>query len=260
MVACFAQVAYGVKWLLHRSKKLITSIPLANMKFRTYLVGGALRDEYLKLPNKDLDYVVLAPSFDALRDELLADGCKIFTENPKCLTIRAKHPTLGCVDFACARKDGNYTDGRHPDSTSVTLDLKEDLARRDFTCNAMARCVETGEFVDPFDGRKALDYGKLIAVGSARARFDEDRLRPFRAIRFAVTKNLRIESDISNAIGGMTPNQFDNVSTERIREELLKTFKYNWHRAYALLTEPAHYVLLVVISERGIWFRPTTET
>lgn len=147
--------------------------------YQTYLVGGAVRDEVLGVPCKDLDYVVLAPTFDKLRESLLETGCKIFTENPKCLTIRAKHPTLGCVDFACGRKDGTYTDGRHPDDTSITQVLEEDLARRDFTCNAMAKSLEHGRILDPFKGMKDIEDRKLRAVGSAWQRIDEDKLRAF---------------------------------------------------------------------------------
>lgn len=229
-----------------------------NMNFKTFLVGGAVRDELLGVPCKDMDYLCLAPSFEAMRETLLEVGCKIFVEKPEFLTIRAKHPTLGCVDFACGRADGDYTDGRRPNSTRVTTNLNEDLARRDFTCNAIAKDVETGEIVDPFNGVKAIMDRQLIAVGSARARFDEDKLRAFRAVRFAVCKRFRIESDIYNAIGAMTPMQFAGVSTERIREELVKCFRANANRSFRFLVTDFP-VLWDVVNERGIWFRPTTE-
>jgi tRNA nucleotidyltransferase (CCA-adding enzyme) len=228
------------------------------MNFKTYLVGGAVRDELLDLPCKDLDFVVLAPSFAAMREALLADGCDIFVEKEKFLTIRAKHPKLGCVDFACARRDGNYTDGRRPDDTAVTTDLKEDLARRDFTCNAIAKDVDTGVIIDPFDGRKDIIDKELVAVGSSAARLDEDRLRAFRAVRFAVTKGFRINIELWNAINRLTPNMFNAVSTERIREELLKAFRNNVERSFTLLNKDFP-VLWDVTMSRGIWFRPTTE-
>lgn len=229
------------------------------MNFKTFLVGGAVRDELLGLPCKDLDYVVMAPSFKAMRDHLVNEQrCKIFVEKPEFLTIRAKHPVLGCVDFACARTDGVYSDGRRPDSTLVTLDLKEDLARRDFTCNAIAKDVETGEMFDPFDGFKAIIEKELIAVGSARARFDEDKLRTFRAVRFAVCKGFRINHEIANAINAMTPLQFAGVSTERIREELVKCFRADANRSLRFLVTDFP-VLWDVVNGRGIWFKPTTE-
>lgn len=229
------------------------------MNFKTFLVGGAVRDELLNLPCKDLDYVVLCPSFDAMRDALLADGCKIFVEKPEFLTIRAKHPVLGCVDFACARKDGNYTDGRRPDSTAIAETLEQDLARRDFTCNAIAKDVDSGAITDPFGGVKAIDERILRAVGSARARFDEDRLRAFRAVRFACTKNFRIDGEIWEAINQMTPLQFNRVSTERVREELLKAFRANTKRTFTLLTQDFP-ILWEIVCERGIWLKPTTES
>ena len=228
------------------------------MNFNTYLVGGAVRDEILGLPCKDLDYVMIAPSFEAMKQELLSQGCKIFVEKPEFLTIRAKHPTLGCVDFACARKDGNYTDGRRPDSTAIAENLVQDLARRDFTCNALAKSLEHGRILDPFHGIRDIEDRLLRAVGSARARFDEDKLRAFRAVRFAVTKNFRIDSEIGNAINALTPMQFDSVSTERIREELYKACRVFSARIFDLLLHDFP-VLWNVLIQRGIWFKPTTE-
>lgn len=228
------------------------------MNFKTYLVGGAVRDELLGLPCKDLDYVVMAPSFEAMRDHLVNEQrCVIFVEKPEYLTIRAKHPVLGCVDFACARKDGNYTDGRRPDSVVVTETLEQDLARRDFTCNAIAKSVEHGRLLDPHHGQRDIEDRLLRCVGSARARFGEDRLRAFRALRFAVTKGFRIDHEISEAINSLTPIGFDAVSTERIREELFKMFKCDTERSFKLLFE--FRVLCEVVRARGIWFRPTTE-
>lgn len=229
------------------------------MKFKTYLVGGAVRDALLGLPSKDNDFVVVAPSFEAMRDDLLVQGCRIFIEKPEFLTVRCLHPTMGAVDFACARHDGNYTDGRHPDATSVASNIIQDLARRDFTCNAIAKDLETGELIDPFNGQKAIENRQLVCVGSARARLDEDKLRAFRAVRFAVTKNFRIESDIYNAVGELTPISFERVSTERIREELFKAFRNNAERSFTLLNKDFP-VLWQVVCERGIWFRPTTES
>jgi len=227
------------------------------MNFRTYLVGGAVRDELLGLPCKDLDFVVIAPSFDAMRAMLLEQGCKIFVEKPEFLTIRAKHPTLGCVDFACARKDGNYTDGRRPDAVAVAETLEQDLERRDFTCNAIAKSLEHGRLLDPHKGQKDIEDRLLRCVGSARARMGEDKLRAFRALRFAITKGFRIGTEIQEAIDSLTPMQFDGVSTERIREELFKMFKHETERSFKLLFE--FRVLCEVVRKRGIWFKPTTE-
>ena len=229
------------------------------MKFRTYLVGGAVRDELLGLPCKDLDYVVLAPSFEAMQQDLLDDGCKIFVEKPEFLTIRCKHPVLGCVDFACARKDGNYTDGRRPETTAVAETLEQDLARRDFTCNAIAKSAGNGVLLDPFKGAEDIFNCLLRAVGDAVTRLSEDRLRAFRAVRFAVTKKFKIDRDLWEAINRLTPIQFDAVSTERIREELFKAFRADPERSFTLLVKDFP-VLWDVVRQRGIWFKPTTES
>lgn len=226
--------------------------------FKTYLVGGAVRDELLGIPCKDLDYVCLAPSFEAMRETLLELGCKIFVEKPEFLTIRARHPSLGCVDFACGRADGNYADGRRPDEVKVTTNLIEDLGRRDFTCNSIAKDIETGKLVDPFNGAKDIANRVLRCVRGARARFDEDKLRMFRAVRFAVTKNFRMDHDIANAIGAYTPMQFKAVSTERIREELIKAFKHDGQKAFKLLSNDFP-LLWEIVNQRGIWFKPTCE-
>lgn len=229
------------------------------MNYPTYLVGGAVRDELLGIPCKDLDYVVVAPSFEAMKADLLEQGCHIFVEKPEFLTIRCKHPTLGCVDFACARKDGNYTDGRRPDSTQIAESVTQDLARRDFTCNAIAKHVENGRIVDPWNGTTAIQNKLLVAVGEPIARLNEDRLRAFRALRFAVTKGFIIDGLLSNAIHSLSlPSMFDSVSTERIREEIVKMFRRNTFQSFHLLIRE-YPTLFEVVNARGIWFRPTTE-
>ena len=228
------------------------------MAYPTYLVGGAVRDKLLGIPCKDLDYVMLAPSFIAMRDALLKSGCKIFVEKPEYLTIRANHPQLGCVDFACARTDGTYTDGRRPDSTEITTDIELDLSRRDFTCNAIAEDVVTGRIIDPFDGQFAIKQKILMAVGNAERRLSEDKLRAFRALRFTVTRSFIMDYPLIQAIRNLAlPSEFDSVSTERIREELNKMFQRDWLFSMHQLTQFG--TLTQVIRNRGIWFKPTTE-
>ena len=230
-----------------------------NTKYKVYLVGGAVRDELMGVPSKDLDYIMLAPSFAAMRDELLAQGCKIFVEKPEFLTVRCKHPALGCIDVACARRDGIYKDGRHPDTTLITQVLEEDLARRDFTCNAIAKSLEHGRYLDPFHGQDAISEKMLRAVGNAADRLNEDKLRAFRALRFATTKGFIIDNELSLAIHSLTLlSAFDSVSTERIREELVKMFRSDSMFSFHLLRE--YSVLGTVVANRGIWFRPTTES
>ena len=118
------------------------------------------------------------------------------------------------------RIDGEYRDGRHPDSVEFTSSLLEDLKRRDFTINAMAYSHETG-IVDAFDGMGDLEKKVIRCVGCPRDRFTEDALRILRAIRFAAQLGFSIEGETYGAIRDIAPN-LKNVSKERIQVELTK--------------------------------------
>ena len=127
----------------------------------------------------------------------------------------------GPVEVTTFRREGGYADGRHPDGVAFDVGLEEDLARRDFTVNAMALGQE-GEVIDPFGGRADLAAGVIRCVGDPDARFQEDALRMLRAIRFAAKLGFAIEPDIRAAIlrcAGRTAL----VSGERIKSELEKT-------------------------------------
>jgi len=228
------------------------------MKFKTYLVGGAVRDAIMGNPSKDLDFVMLAPSFSAMREAILEDGCKIFVEKPEYLTIRANHPKHGAVDYAVARRDGTYSDGRRPDSTAIASDIEQDLSRRDFTMNALAQDTETGEILDPFNGLRDIGDKIISCVGSPELRLKEDRLRAFRALRFAVQKSFSIEQNTADVIRCLSFNAFTNVSTERIRDELLKMCLVNSALTVRFISHDFP-TMWDVIESRKIWFRPTTE-
>jgi tRNA nucleotidyltransferase/poly(A) polymerase len=221
-------------------------------------VGGAVRDSLLGVQAKDVDFAVEAPSFDAMREAIVARGGKIFLETPEFFTIRAKVPNLGASDFVLCRKDGAYRDGRHPESVEVGTIL-DDLRRRDFTMNAIAISADTGLIYDPLNGREDIHNRIIRAVGLPLDRFKEDRLRVFRAIRFAVQKGFAIEVNTAWAMTKvirMDWQAFKGVSTERIREELLKMFAADWIGAFNMLNS---FELLPMIEERGIWLKPTTE-
>jgi tRNA nucleotidyltransferase (CCA-adding enzyme) len=196
------------------------------MTTKFYLVGGAVRDKYMGLKPKDLDYACEAPSYEAMRDEIVQRGGQIFLETPKYFTIRAKVDGLGAADFVLCRKDGQYKDGRHPETVEVGT-LRDDLSRRDFTMNAMAE-DENGVLIDPFNGMNHMLERNLVCVGSAYQRFEEDALRLLRAVRFAVTKQMRLDRGIAACL--QNPHLVDmlnKVSVERCREELMKAFAYD---------------------------------
>lgn len=222
-------------------------------KFPTFLVGGAVRDELLKTTCKDLDFVMLCPTFDALTEEVIRLGCDIKVSKPEFVTIRAVHPSLGGVDFALARTDGESSDQRRPDSVGVTLDLETDLSRRDFTIGAMARNVVTGELVDPFGGREDLNARLIRSVGFPLKRLKEDSLRAFRALRFAVTKEFEIHCRLMASIRMLTSRDFTSVSTDRIQSELEKMFKHDTLSSMSMLVNEFPNLADIAFKDRELW-------
>ncbi len=202
-------------------------------------VGGAVRDKFLGLESKDVDFVAIPDNpktfqdadwaFAALCIDLKAEGFKVFLETPEFFTVRAQvpdgHPLkerTNVADFVLARKDGPSSDGRHPDFV-LPGTLMDDLQRRDFTVNAMA--ILDGELVDPFGGREDLNSNLLRFVGDPKERIAEDGLRVLRAMRFCVTKGFDIEPNTWDAVNSdFGAEMLHKVSVERIREELEKMF------------------------------------
>ena len=184
--------------------------------FSAYAVGGCVRDSILGLEPHDWDICTSAlpeQMQEVFRDlHTVETGLKHGT-----LTVVVDHVPYEVTTF---RVDGDYTDHRHPDSVRFVDDLTQDLARRDFTVNAMAWNPETG-LADPFDGQKDLAANLIRCVGEPEQRFDEDALRILRALRFASVYDFAIESATSAALRKMAPD-LSRVAGERIREELLK--------------------------------------
>jgi len=221
-----------------------------------YLVGGAVRDELLGIKAKDLDFAVEAESFDAMKLAVMQRGGKIFLETPEFFTIRANVPKLGVADYVLCRKDRGSADGRHPNSVEVGT-LMDDLSRRDFTINAMAK-GENGVLIDPFNGVQDLATHTLRTVGRARERFNEDYLRILRAVRFAITKDMNLHDDIVECL--YDPDMMSGlfvISKERIREELTKCFAFNTPLTLIFMRE---FPLLVDYAfSGGLWLKPTLE-
>ncbi len=182
---------------------------------RVWLVGGALRDELLGRPVGELD---LATNLHP--DRVLA----LF---PGSLDVGARFGTvmvrLGGESFEVTtlRGEGTYSDGRRPDEVRFGLDIEEDLARRDFTVNALARELPDGELIDPFGGRADLAKGILRTVGNPDERLAEDGLRAYRACRFAATLGFEVEPKLLRAIR-RNAAVARGVAWERIGAELIK--------------------------------------
>ncbi len=184
---------------------------------RGYLVGGSLRDLLRGTAPHDFDLTTNATPAEML--EIFSDFRVIETglAHGTVTVISAGNP----IEITTHRTDGAYTDSRHPDSVAFTTDLEADLARRDFTVNAMAWSEETG-LIDPFGGRGDLTNRILRAVGDAKTRFAEDALRILRAFRFASQLDFEIEGETARGAAASAPRLAD-IAVERIFSELTRT-------------------------------------
>ncbi len=190
---------------------------LAENGKRGYLVGGSLRDILRGAEPHDFDLTTNATPDEML--QIFSDMRTVPTglAHGTVTVIADGHP----VEITTHRTDGTYTDSRHPDSVLFTDDIIKDLARRDFTVNAMAWNAETG-LIDPFDGQGDLSRKILRAVGVPTARFTEDALRILRLFRFAAKLDFEIDTDTKSAAEASAAGLAD-ISVERIFTELTGT-------------------------------------
>jgi len=238
------------------------------MTIRLFEVGGSIRDELMGIDNPpDRDFCAESPDgWEALLAWCHANMKRVFLVTPEFFTVRGMMPNGTSIDVVMCRKDGPSSDGRHPDWAEPGT-LLDDLARRDFRVNAMAREVnpETlepiGDIIDPFLGKNDLERGVLCCVGDTRVRFMEDGLRVLRAVRFAITKDLALPGNIATELEDPFWWGFveGNVSTERIREELTKMFKHSTIKTMRFFANQLPMEALLMIENSGIWFKPTTE-
>ena len=218
---------FGNENRLYRSLiRLFEAFWTCNKK-ELYLVGGSIRDLLLGKEPKDYDLTTNA-SIEEIREICTKLNLKTFDSG-------VKHGTLTIIDdfyklsYECTvyRKDGEYTDGRHPDSVEFVSSLEEDLKRRDFTINSFAYNLLTKELVMLDESYlKDLEFGIIRTVGSPIDRFSEDALRMLRALRFAAQLNFTIQRDTYAAIKELAP-KIALISKERIRDELTKILLSN---------------------------------
>ena len=215
-----------------------------------YHVGGSVRDLLLNQKPKDFDVAVVADSFESMVADLKSKKCTIYQTKPEYFTVRAncqdatflickafpKIEVKSC-DFVLCRKDGTYRDGRHPHDVSPGT-LKEDLARRDFTVNAMAYDPSTDKLIDPFGGQTDLEARLLRCVGDTKTRLTEDPLRMIRAIRFIITKNFSLETKLEQFIKSQeNTSLLEVISSERIYQELRTCFAFDTVRTLDTLAQ-----------------------
>lgn len=226
---------------------------------KIYEVGGSIRDSLLGLRSKDRDFCVIAPSYEVMKNHIIEQGGEIFLEKPEYFTIRCKLEPYGASDFVLGRKEGYYNDGRRPSEVTVVDTIEEELSRRDFTVNAMAR-DEEGSLIDPFGGEKDLLYFNVIrCVGKAKERFTEDSLRMLRAIRFAITKQMILDKEIEKCLQDPEMvNLLKNVSVERVREELFKCFHHDTELTLQMW-EKFPLIQDYVFEHTNLWLKPTLE-
>ena len=183
--------------------------------YTAYLVGGAVRDILRGQPASDWDIATNAPpqAVISMFKKVIPTGIAHGT-----VTVIFEHIHIEVTTF---RTESMYTDGRHPDTVEYAATIEEDLSRRDFTMNAIAALLSTGELIDPFGGRADIAEKIIRTVGDAEERFNEDGLRPVRGIRFASQLDFRITDDTLAAI----PKCLERtacISIERFRDEFIK--------------------------------------
>jgi tRNA nucleotidyltransferase (CCA-adding enzyme) len=198
--------------------------------YEAWCVGGAVRDALLGHPHLDWDLATSATPADVRR---------LFGQR-RTIPVGVEFGTVGVLDrngkmheVTTFRRDVK-TDGRHAE-VEFGVSLDDDLARRDFTINAIAYSPRHGEIRDPFGGREDLARGLVRAVGDAEARMREDRLRALRAIRFAARFGFALDPDTRRAIETSAPF-LDRLSRERIKQELDKTMEQVRKPGVALTT------------------------
>lgn len=185
--------------------------------FKAYLVGGAVRDIFLHKKPHDYDVATNATPQDVMKlfKVVIPTGFEHGT-----VTVHFKGLEIEVTTF---RTESGYSDGRHPDSVKYAATIEEDLARRDFTINAIAADLKNGKIVDPFSGRRDIKKKIIRTVGKAHDRFMEDGLRPVRCVRFACKLGFSIEKCTYLELFDIdVQNKIRSISIERFRDEFEK--------------------------------------
>tara|TARA_R100000734_G_C3319186_1_gene114581 strand:+ start:9042 stop:9776 length:735 start_codon:yes stop_codon:yes gene_type:complete len=239
-----------------------------------YEVGGCVRDEIIGVHTNDIDFTFVLDNTDQTVDEgwdemlshLKNEGFKIFLETKDCFTVRAKFPkghvNEGLVaDFVMARKEVGYILGTRKPILELGT-LEDDLRRRDFTLNALAKDLD-GTIVDLFEGRKHLEEGILVTPLNPIKTFFDDPLRMIRALRFSITKGFEIDPEVWDAMfePGLIEHLKNVVSKERIQGEVSKMMKHDTVSTLRLLAkiDKIEPKLLEVMFGGDIWLLPSTK-
>jgi len=192
---------------------------LESAGFEAYLVGGCVRDLLLQKTPKDWDVAT-----NATPEHIQTIFPDSFYENDfgtVGVKTESENDTLKVIEVTPYRKEGTYSDARRPDTVEFGVSLSEDLTRRDFTVNAIAFRVQTGELVDEHSGKEDLHKKVLRTVGDPDQRFSEDALRMMRAVRLSAELGFAIGDETAQAIA-TNAEKLSKISKERIRDELIR--------------------------------------
>lgn len=200
------------------SEVKVVAKKLAENKHESYLVGGCLRDLLMDRTPHDWDLATSATPAEL--QKIFPDSVYENQFGTVGVKTNSENPDLKIIEITTFRKEGRYTDKRHPDEVSFAKNIEDDLARRDFTVNAMAWSPKRG-IVDPFGGEKDLKKKIIRAVGEPAERFNEDALRLMRAVRFSAQLDFDIEKETLAAIK-KSAGLIEFIAKERIRDELSK--------------------------------------
>jgi poly(A) polymerase len=218
---------------------------------KAYLVGGCVRDLLLGREPADYDVASDATPEEVMRifPDTYAVGAQFgvvlvpLPERDVAIDVTCRDVTCyvsskaNVVEVATFRSDIGYSDGRHPDQVRFSKDPREDVERRDFTINGLLLDPVTNEVLDFVGGRKDLEAGIIRSIGDPDRRFAEDKLRMLRAVRFAARFGYTIEPRTFQAIQ-KTASQIDQVSQERVRDELTRMLiEGHARQAFLLLDE-----------------------
>jgi tRNA nucleotidyltransferase (CCA-adding enzyme) len=219
--------------------------------YQAYIVGGSVRDYLLNTPINDIDIATSAKPEQviALFPQVIPVGIEHGT-----VIVRDHHTSF---EVTTLREETTYSDHRHPDAVHFVTDVVKDLARRDFTMNAIA-LTESGELIDPFGGQDCIINKQIQAVGNAEARFNEDPLRMLRAIRFSSQLGFTIEQKTKHALLSNLP-LIREVSIERIQVELEKFFQGTYLTEALTLTETKQLLVhLPFFKEKSVMIEALT--
>lgn len=216
--------------------------------FQALYAGGAVRDRLLGCEAQDFDVAT-----DATPEQVMALFPRHSAVGAQFGVVLAHEPEAS-VEVATFRTEASYRDGRHPEGVRYATSAREDVLRRDFTINGLLLDPATGEILDYVGGRADLKAGILRAIGEPERRFQEDRLRMLRGVRFAARLGFSIEQATLAAIRQHAP-EIVQISAERIRDEILKMLtEGHARRAFELLdaTGLLAQILPEVAAMRGV--------